>query len=110
MDVPDACTSKTHAISAWKEGKLQLTRKFDGNGSLKPMHLIDVIIIIILNDNKYFFEKRKPKSEPFHFRILTEPNRKITEPKKITENRKTENRTVWTSKTERLGFRFGFGQ
>lgn len=33
---------ETHAISAWKEGKLQLTRKFDGNGSLHPRRLIDV--------------------------------------------------------------------
>ncbi|KAM0025693.1 putative CBS domain-containing protein [Helianthus debilis subsp. tardiflorus] len=32
---------ETHAISAWKEGKLQLTRKFDGNGSLHPRRLID---------------------------------------------------------------------
>ncbi|KVH93559.1 Cystathionine beta-synthase, core [Cynara cardunculus var. scolymus] len=34
---------ETHAISAWKAGKLQLTRKFDGNGSLNPRHLIDVL-------------------------------------------------------------------
>ncbi|KAL8188867.1 hypothetical protein R6Q57_029622 [Mikania cordata] len=32
---------ETHAISAWKEGRSQVTRKFDGNGSLHPKRLID---------------------------------------------------------------------
>ncbi|XP_076912378.1 sucrose nonfermenting 4-like protein isoform X1 [Bidens hawaiensis] len=32
---------ETHAISSWKEGKLQLTRKFDGNGSLHSRRFID---------------------------------------------------------------------
>ncbi|KAL4588371.1 hypothetical protein LXL04_001255 [Taraxacum kok-saghyz] len=32
---------ETHAISAWKEGKLQLTRKFDANGPLNPRRLIE---------------------------------------------------------------------
>ena len=53
-------------------------------------------------------KNRKPKSEPLNFRIKTEPNRKITEPKKITEKPKTER--FGYPKTERLGFRFGFDQ
>ncbi|CAN1219912.1 Sucrose nonfermenting 4-like protein [Linum perenne] len=31
---------ETHTISAWKEGKLHLSRQIDGNGRLYPRHLI----------------------------------------------------------------------
>ncbi|CAN0897133.1 Sucrose nonfermenting 4-like protein [Linum grandiflorum] len=31
---------ETHTISAWKEGKLHLSRQIDGNGNLYPRHLI----------------------------------------------------------------------
>lgn len=33
---------ETHSISAWKEGKLHLSRQIDGNGRAHPKHLVHV--------------------------------------------------------------------
>ena len=52
-------------------------------------------------------KNQKPKSEVRSPNIsFSDINR--TEPKKITENRKTENRTVWTSKNRTVRFSVRF--